>query len=202
MKIRLSSPGNCFNTTYYTDANGLLTIPDLPAREYDVQVVELDPVNSNIFDQIGYKPIRIDLTVRDTADMVVERDSLNITPADTIFLPNGTTSITPADTTLVTVTDTTRGEVIPEANFIYHSPLNIQVDFADAGAQVVNCSSGAITLMQQNDTYTLVFEVNESMGDCPVNEGYLRIFDFVADRGDEPIEVPIVNGFAVYTTQA
>ncbi|WP_319499679.1 carbohydrate-binding protein [uncultured Draconibacterium sp.] len=202
VKIQLTSPGNCFNTSYYTDANGLLTIPDLPAREYDVQVVELDPVNSNIFDQIGNKPIRIDLTVRDTADMVVERDSLDITPADTIFLPNGTTSITPADTTLVTVTDTTRGEVIPEANFIYHSPLDIQVDFADAGAQVVSCSGGDITLMQQNDTYTLVFEVNESMGDCPVNEGYLRIFDFVADRGDEPIEVPIVNGFAVYTTQA
>ncbi|WP_340113711.1 T9SS type A sorting domain-containing protein [Maribellus mangrovi] len=202
VKVQLTSPGNCFNTSYYTDENGLLTIPDLPAREYNVQVVELDPVNSNIFDQIGNKPIRIDLTVRDTADMVVERDSLDITPADTIFLPNNTMSITPADTTIVTVTDTMRGEVVPEADFTYHSPLDIQVDFADAGAQEYSCSSGNVTLMQQNELYTLVFEVNESMGDCPVNEGHLRIFDFVADRGDEPIEIPIVNGFAVYTTQA
>ena len=202
VKVQLTSPGNCFNTSYYTDENGLLTIPDLPAREYDVQVIELDPVNSNIFDQIGNKPIRIDLTVRDTADFVAERDSLDITPADTIFLPNNAVSITPADTTIVTVNDTTRGEVVPKADFIYHSPLDIQIDFTDAGAQEYSCNSSMVTLMQQNEAYTLVFEVNESMGDCPVNEGHLRIFDFVGDRGDEPVEVPIVNGFAVYTLQA
>jgi hypothetical protein len=203
--VQVTSPGNCFNQTFLTDANGLLTLRNLPARKYSVQVIALSPVSSNILDQIGNKPIIVDLTVRDTADVITERDSLKITPAKIITLPNGSVSTTPADTVFLTVSDTTRGEVIPKADFIYHSPLNIQVDFSDAGAEVLSCTNSAgnpIILMEQNDKYFLVFDVSEQLGDCPIKEGKLRIFDFVSDLGDTPIEVPIVNGFAFYEINA
>lgn len=204
--VRVTSPGNCYNQTFATDANGLLTLKNLPAREYDVQVIALSPTNSSIMDQIGNKPVTIDLTVRDTTEVIAERDSISITPADTLYLPNGSVSVTPADTTVVTLTDTTRSEVIPRADFIYHSPLQINVDFEDAGAEVVddclNSDGDPIILMEQNSKYKIVFDVTEQLGDCPIKEGTLRIFDFVSDNGDEPIEVPIVNGFATYTVEA
>ncbi len=204
--LRVTSPNNCFNKTYTTDANGLLTLSNLAAREYSIQVIALQPVNSGILDQIGNKPIIIDLTVRDTAEVVTERDSLQITAADTIYLPNGAISITPADTVHTSVSDTTRGEVIPRADFIYHSPLNIAVDFSDAGAEVAtgctNSDGDNIIIMEQNIKYKLVFDVVEQLGNCPIDEGVLRIFDFVSDHGDEPIEIPIVNGFATYEIEA
>ncbi|MCY1723532.1 carbohydrate-binding protein [Prolixibacteraceae bacterium Z1-6] len=204
--VQVTSPGNCFNKNYTTDENGLLMLSDLPAREYSVQVIALNPVNSGILDQIGNKPIVIDLTIRDTAEFVSERDSLDITPADTIFLPNNTMSITPADTVYLTVNDTTQGEVIPKADFIYHSPLQVEVDFADAGAEVLtsckNSDNNPLILMEQNGKYKLLFDVSEELGDCPIKEGKLKIFDFVSDRGDTPIEIPIVNGFAVYEITA
>ena len=203
--IQVMSPGNCYNQTFTTDANGLLTLRNLPARKYSVQVIGLSPINSNILDQIGNKPITIDLTLRDTANVIMERDSLKITPAKTITLPNGTVSTTPADTVFSIVSDTTRSEVIPKAEFIYHSPLKIQVDFSDAGADVLDCTNSEgdpIILMEQNNSYKLVFYVNELLGDCPIKEGKLRFFDFVSDIGDVPVEIPIVNGVAIYEVNA
>lgn len=203
--VRVTSAGNCFNTTYDTDVNGLVTLSKLPARAYEVQVIGLVPGNDNIMAQIGNKPIKVDLTARDTAEVISTHKDTTIVPGYTTILPNGTISITPPDTTITTVTDTIRSEVIPVADFIYHSPLKISVDFADAGATVTSCQNDAgdnILLMEQNTSYPLVFEVVEELGDCPVKEGTLRIFDFVSDRGDEPVEIPIVNGFATYKVTA
>lgn len=206
VKIQITSPGNCYNRVFTTDENGLLTISDLPARKYNVQVVELNPVNTNIFDQLGYKPITIDLTVRDTAEVVSDHEILEITPADTVFLPNGKFSVTPADTVFSSVQDTIRQEVIPKADFIYHSPINITVDFEDAGAEVfTNCKNSDnkdIIVMDQNAKYKLIFDISEQLGNCPIKEGKLKIFDFVSDLGDTPIEIPVVNGFAFYEVKA
>jgi hypothetical protein len=199
--IRVTSPGNCFDETYYTDANGLLTLRNLPARDYNIQVTALDPVNSNVMDQIGNRPIAVDITKRDTADFISTRDTMIITPGKTTILPNDSIVIIPPDTTYTTIIDTTRSEVIPAADFIYHSPLKISVNFADAGATVVNCDDETIVIMEQDVPYSLVFEVVEELGNCPVKEGTLRIFDAVSDRSDKPVEVPIVNGFAFYTIE-
>ena len=204
--VRVTSAGNCFDTTYVTDAGGLVTLSNLPARVYDVQVDKLTPNNDNIFKQIGNKPIRVDLTVRDTSEVITTREVVTIVPADTLFVPNGDTIITPAHTTTSTVNDTTRGEVIPVAEFIYHSPLKVTVDFANSGAKITHCNRNGTTdkiiLMEQNTSYSLVFEVVEELGNCPVKEGKLRIFDFVSDRGDDPVEISIVNGFATYMVTA
>jgi hypothetical protein len=204
--VRVTSAGNCFNTTYDTDVNGLVTLSNLPARAYEVQVVELVPGNDNIMAQIGNKPIKVDLTVRDTTEVISTHKDTTIVPEFTTTLPNGAIVITPADTTITTVTDTVRSEVIPVADFVYHSPLKVTVNFADAGAKVTNCNRNEagdkIILMEQNTSYPLVFEVVEELGDCPVEEGNLRIFDFVSDRGDKPVEIPIVNGFATYMVNA
>lgn len=204
-KVRVTSAGNCFDTTLETDAAGLVTFRSLPARAYEVQLVELVPDNENIFAQIGNKPIKVDLTIRDTAEVISTHKDTTIVPEYTTTLPNDSIIITPADTTITTVTDTVRSEVIPVTDFIYHSPLRVTVDFEDVGAKKTDCTNDKgknIILMEQNTSYPLVFEVVEELGDCPVKEGKLRIFDFVSDRGDEPVEIPIVNGFATYMVTA
>lgn len=202
--VRVTSPGNCFNQVFQTDENGLLTLKNLPARKYSIQVIGIYPVDSNIMDQIGNKPIELDLTVRDTTEMISERDSISINPADTTLLSNGSVYITPADTTITTVSDTVRSEVIPKADFIYFSPLQVEVDFAASGAEIIDCGdpNNPLTLMEQNTNYFLTFEVTEQLGGCPVKEGKLRIFDFVSDKGDSPIEIPIQNGIAIYNVEA
>jgi hypothetical protein len=202
--VKVTSPGNCYNQTFQTDENGLLTLKNLPARKYSLQVIEISPNNSNIRKQIGEKPITLDLTVRDTAKVISERDSIAITPADTLRLSNGSIFITPADTTITTLSDTTRSEVFPKADFIYFSPLQIAVDFADAGAEVINCTTHPypIVLMEQNITYKLTFDITEQLGGCPIKEGNLRLFDFISDKGNAPIVIPIVNGIATYIVEA
>jgi len=201
VRVVVTSAGNCFNETFWTDDKGLLTLENLPARVYDIKVDQLSPANDNIMSQIGDKPIRVDLTVRDTTEVITTREDVTLVPADTLFVPNGDTIITPAHTTTTSVNDTTRGEVIPAADFIYHSPLKLLVDFAEAGAFIPGCLNSEeenIILMEQNMPYPVVFEVVEELGDCPVKEGVLLIFDYVSDRGDVPVEVPIVNGIATY----
>ncbi|MFB6343062.1 carbohydrate-binding protein [Saccharicrinis sp. FJH62] len=200
--IRITSPGNCYEDILYTDANGLLTISNLPARKYNIQIIDIDSVNTNVMDQIGNNPVSVDLTVRDTAEVITTRDTMIITPGKITVLPDSSTVVTLPDTTYNTIIDTVRSEVIPAADFIYHSPLKITVNFEDAGARVVDCGNDTIVLMEQNVSYPLVFEVVEELGNCPVKEGVLRIFDAVSDQSDKPVEVPIVNGFAFYTVEA
>jgi hypothetical protein len=156
VKIRVTAPENCFDQYYVTDINGLLTIDSLPARNYSVQVTDVYPNTSsnysNIIAQIANQPVDIDLTVRDTAQFITETDTTIITPATTITLPNNVTISIPADTTMTTLVDTTYGAVPPSVKFIYRSPLDIQVDFEDAGATVVDCQNSAgddIILMEQ-----------------------------------------------------
>ncbi len=205
--IRVTSdPAGCFDQEFTVDASGILNLTDLPARKYSIKVIRLSPVNSNIMDQIGDKPVSVNLVSRDSTDVIATRDSLLITPADTIRLSNGALDITPADTLVMQISDTTRTEVIPHADFIYFTPLEINVDWESAGAEVVNCNNGTVILMEQNMRYNLVFEVLQSDPDndniderCAVNEGVLKIYDFPGDHGSQPVEIPVVNGYANYT---
>ncbi|MCG8701514.1 MAG: fibronectin type III domain-containing protein, partial [Bacteroidales bacterium] len=199
--VRVTSPGNCYDQTFYTDANGLLSIPNLAARKYSVQVTGIYPNNSNIMDQIGNIPVELDLTERDTATVITENVETNITPADTLFLPNGEMVITPADTAIVRTVDTTVTDVIAKARFIYRSPLNVNIAFSDAGAEEYTCSDPAygsnIIVMNQDVRYNLQIEINESIGNCPIDSGTLKIYDFVSDR-ESVQEFPIRNGVVNY----
>ena len=114
-KLLVTSAGNCYNETVETDANGLLTIGNLPARVYDIQVTDLDPHDDNVMEQIGNKPIKVDLTVRDTTEVISTHEEMTIVPGYTTVLPNGAIIVTPPDTTYKIVTDTVRSVVIPVA---------------------------------------------------------------------------------------
>jgi len=171
--ILVTAPNNCFSQSYMTDANGLLTIHGLPARNYSVQVTDVDPFDttnySNIIMQIANKPVIIDLTVRDTAQFVTETETEIITPASIDTLPNNVIIVTPADTVLTTLVDTTYGAIPPQVSFIYRSPLDIHIDFEDAGADVVegcpNSAGDDIILMEQGIGYDLQIEVKETFGE-------------------------------------
>ncbi|HZV44039.1 MAG TPA: fibronectin type III domain-containing protein, partial [Saprospiraceae bacterium] len=209
--ILVTAPNNCFSQSYMTDANGLLTIHGLPARNYSVQVTDVDPFDttnySNIIMQIANKPVIIDLTVRDTAQFVTETETEIITPASIDTLPNNVIIVTPADTVLTTLVDTTYGAIPPQVSFIYRSPLDIHIDFEDAGADVVegcpNSAGDDIILMEQGIGYDLQIEVKETFGeDCFIDTGFLKIYDFVSDRGGTPVKIPIHGGIASYHVDA
>ncbi|HEX5111829.1 MAG TPA: fibronectin type III domain-containing protein, partial [Saprospiraceae bacterium] len=210
VQIHVTAPENCFDEYYVTDVNGLLTIENLPARNYSVQVTDIYPVNnpnySNIIDQIGFQPQDIDLTVRDTAEFITETDTTIITPMSMDTLPNGTVIITPADTTMTTLSDTTYGDVPPTVKFIYRSPLVITTDFEAAGAVIKDCHNSAgknIIVMEQGVNYDLAIEVKELLGvDCYIDTGFLKIYDFVSDKGSNFVRVPIKGGIATYRVEA
>lgn len=211
VEIHVAAPGNCFNETYYTNADGYLLIEDLPARLYTVEVTDIYDVGntniSNIMAQIGNIPIEIDLTVRDTAQTITENDTVIITPMSIDTLPNDSIIVIPADTMEIHSVDTTYGDVAPAVNFIYRSPIEISTNWEDAGADVrEDCQNSAgedIILMEQGLSYIVQFEVKEILGmDCYIDTGFLKIYDFVSDRGGVPVKVPIIGGIATYVIDA
>jgi hypothetical protein len=57
--------------------------------------------------------------------------------------------------------------------------------------------------MEQGINYILQIEVKESLGNnCYVDSGYLKIYDFVSDRGNTAIRIPIKGGIATYVIEA
>lgn len=204
-QVKPTDKSYCYSQIFWTDSLGLLTIKGLPAREYNIRLTALQPDNNNIFKQIGDKPIKLNLTVRDTL-MVIDTIKIEtiIKPESKKQLENGEWITIPAVKNVETRYDTTRTAVVPSVNFTYFSPLNIAVDFDEAYARVIDCpnSSKSTIVMEQNESYTLNFKVTETVGNCPVQEGVLRIFDFVSDRGTSPVELPVKNGQVTYTIDA
>ena len=211
VEVHVTSPGNCFNETYFTDINGLLTLEDLPAREYSVEVTDIydvgNPNISNIMDQIGNRPVVIDLTVRDTAETINQTETVIITPMSIDTLPNDSIVVTPADTMMITEFDTLYGDIEPKVQFVYRSPLVITTDFEEAGAEVMssctNSEGDNIVIMEQGTSYYIEFEVKELLGsDCYIDTGFLKIYDFISDRGGTAVQVPIKGGIAAYRIDA
>jgi len=209
VQIHVTAPGNCFDAYYVTDVNGILLLEDMPARDYQVEVTNVfdqgNPNISNIMDQIGNFPVDIDLTVRDTAENITATDTLLITPEVRDTLPNGAIIVTPADTTETTLYDTSYTDIAPMVRFIYRSPLVITTDWTESGATVSDCTNSEgdnIILMEQGQSYFVSFEVKELLGDCYIDTGYLKIYDFVSDREGDPILVPIKDGIASYQIDA
>ncbi|THH36554.1 T9SS type A sorting domain-containing protein [Neolewinella litorea] len=204
--VELTAPNNCYYDTIWLDESGVGTITDLPARNYQVKVVDIPGITNkfDILDQIGVERVGIDLTVRDTAQVITVYDSTIITPRQTTTAPNGVEiEVTPADTIFAGTSDTVRRSVDPEVAFIYRSPLDISTDFAEAGANVVNCGNEDVIVMEQGLSYTLQIDVAETLGsDCPIDTGVLKIYDFISDRGEKPIILPIQNGIVTYTIVA
>ena len=210
VEVHVTAPNACFSEFYVTDVNGLLLIEDLPARDYSVMVTDIfspgNPNISNILDQIGNIPVVIDLTVRDTATTYIENDTVIITPETITTLPNDSIIVTPADTMETTLFDTISGDVAPIVQFIYRSPLVITTDFESAGAVISDCQNTAgdnIILMEQGVNYVVQFEVKELLGaDCYIDTGFLKIYDFVSDRGGTAVKIPIKGGIATYVINA
>ena len=81
-------------------------------------------------------------------------------------------------------------------DFIYRETPTVTV----AGLDQPACSDLAFAIVEQDERYLVDIEVRETFGDesCPVEEGYVLVYDEVGDRANEPDSIPIVNGLAVY----
>lgn len=183
----------------------------LPSMKYKIELVGLPDNTPNIEaikNQIFNKLIEVDLTEPQFKDTITTEVITETIPGKKHYDGNNKLLYTEPDViTKTTVYDTMHIEVEPSANFIYHSPIDINVSFKDANAELDTCivdvdSTKTRIIMQQDSTYVLKFEVTEQNGGCPVNEGVLQILDFISDRGDTLIEVPIDSGYATYTVKA
>lgn len=152
--IRILSIGGdgCIDTLLTTDVNGTFRAV-LPARNYQVEVVEFTP-----------------------------RGNLNLV-ADQVtgYFATVETDLTDEDQVL---------------EFIYRETPTLTV----SGLTAPDCSDLAFAVVEQDELYVVDLEVNETFGDesCPVEEGYVLVFDEASDRANAPDSIPIVNGLAVY----
>ena len=208
--VRIAASGNCYFADYATDENGILELTQLPARSYQVEVVNLYGSSSNltnILDQIGNKAIDIDLTVRDTSEVITETDTTSYIPEIRDTLANDSIIILQAaDTILAGTQDTVRAAVNPVVTFTYRAPLDISIDYVAAGATQTLCTNSEgddIVVMEQGFSYNLDINVKEILGaDCYIDTGFLKIYDFVSDRGSQFVRVPIQGGIASYRVDA
>ncbi|MBB4079184.1 hypothetical protein GGR28_001804 [Lewinella aquimaris] len=198
-----SSDPFCYNVVHPIPESGVLTLYNLPARAYRVRVTEV--ASTNVYGQIGNKPLIVDLTVRDTSELITENETTTITPAIIDTLRNDSIIIIqPADTVLAGSFDTLRADVEPQARFIYRAPLIITDNLHEV-AKVPACASPGSDLeyiMEQGEAYTITLEIREDVDvDCYLDTGFVKIYDFISDRGGEAIRLPIKNGQVIYTIE-
>jgi len=137
LRIRSTKDPACYDTTINTDANGYFELL-LASREYKVEVIDLNPVNSNIISQIGFKKIIVDLTVRDSVELFDTAYTIDTAAAYTYTLPNGDIKSFDAvyDTTAITISSINK-DIVGEAKFTYHAPLEIAINWDDAAERLV-----------------------------------------------------------------
>lgn len=88
---------------------------------------------------------------------------------------------------------TTEGQI---SNFVYRRPPEIFV----SGLPQDRCTDLGSAVVEQNEPYLLDIEVRESFGDatCPVDTGYVLIYDEAGDKANEPDTLHLVEGKATY----
>ncbi|MFT5723267.1 MAG: hypothetical protein ACI9JN_000376 [Bacteroidia bacterium] len=201
VRVRSTQDVHCFDSTIYTNASGNAEII-LPSQEYKVEVTDIFPVNSNIFHQIGDKPITIDLTVRDSLTLYDTTYAIDTIASDTLYV-NGIPDIIPGyfDTTAVTY-DSSSLAMLPKTDFIYLSDISISINWEDAADKMVWLLNDTVPLMEKGGSYGITIKVEEESSGCPVKEGELRIYDYISDRDNKAQILPIVNGRVEYEVVA
>ena len=205
--IRSTKDPACYEKTVYTNANGHLELP-LASREYSLEVVKVNPLNSNITSQIGFKKIIVDLTVRDSVELFDTAYTIDTTAAYTDTLSNDDVRTYDAiyDTTAITISSINK-DIMGEAKFIYHAPLEIAINWDDAAERLVCMpkSGGGtelVPLMEKGGYYGITIDVTENNKTCPVKEGHLDIYDYISDRDKNVQKLPIINGRVEYVIRA
>ncbi|MEO0338283.1 MAG: thrombospondin type 3 repeat-containing protein [Bacteroidota bacterium] len=81
-------------------------------------------------------------------------------------------------------------------DFVYRNPPSIVV----SGFPENECQDLAYAVVDQQEVYYLDIEVREAFGEssCPVETGYVLIYDEVGDKANEPDSLIIKNGFVQY----
>ncbi|MFT5156856.1 MAG: hypothetical protein ACI83I_001406, partial [Bacteroidia bacterium] len=88
VRIRSEMSPACYDTTFYTNASGNAQIV-VAARAYKVEVVDLFPPNSNIFDQISDKKVKVNLTARDSVAKINTTYTVVSVPELIYTIPGG-----------------------------------------------------------------------------------------------------------------
>lgn len=81
-------------------------------------------------------------------------------------------------------------------NFVYRRPPEILV----SGLPANNCEDLGTAIVQQGESYWLEIEVVESFGNqsCPVDTGYVLVFDEAGDKANKADTVFLDNGLGYY----
>ncbi|MFM9945389.1 MAG: fibronectin type III domain-containing protein [Bacteroidia bacterium] len=207
-KIRIRSTQNnfCYDTTIKTSLSGNAQLI-VAAREYKVEVTDISPVNSNIMYQIGNKPVKLNLTSRDSFLQIDTLFTIDTIPNSYITLPGGRKDTIFGYYDTAFTYDSSKIAKRARAEFIYRAPITIGVNFTDFAEGMVclpNPKGGNVTvpMIEKGSRYVATIEVMEGVSQCHIKEGKLRIYDYVSDKDKTPIEIPIKDGFAFYKIEA
>ncbi len=199
----------CFNGLYSVDASGYATIV-LPASSFNLTVDNTMGQQHLIFqgvqraqlDTISYS---FDLTVRDSSKRITRDTVWTRNPPQT--LPNGV--VIPGDTTFVAREDTLTRSLDWRADFVYFGPFDVTVYWEDGGADVyLDCNTDgasmgdSVIVVESGVRYPLSIEIRDQAAGCLVDTGSIKIWDFISDRENTPVVLPIQNGHAFYQMEA
>lgn len=203
VRIRSTKGELCYDTTIRTDPSGNARLI-LAAREYEVKVDSIYPVNTNVLVQLGKQSIKLNLAIRDSVKEYVTHYVINTIPTKYIKLPSGKyDTILGYNDTISQYKDSSKISKLPKADFIYQAPIKIEVNFADVAEKLVCLDKDKdIPLLKKGSTYKLTIQVYEEKSHCPIKEGKLRIYDYVGDKGDKATILDIKDGFAYYDLRA
>jgi hypothetical protein len=87
-----------------------------------------------------------------------------------------------------------------QLDFQYRAPMTVVI----AGFPEVDCSALGVPILDQGKRLPLTIRAFERYGDgdCPVDSGIVTITDEILDIEGAPVEIPLRNGVATYTTIA
>lgn len=159
-------------------------------------------------------------TISFTVDMTA-RDSMRFYFPDTTsrtYIPainTGTTDslgnpiIIPADTTYEISEDSAMRALDWQADFVYFGPFDVNILWEEGGATIyqdcnTNGSSAgdSIIVLESRMSYLLNIQVVDIEGGCQVDTGSIKIWDYIGDKEQSPVTIPIQNGNAFYEMQA
>ncbi len=183
----------------------------LPATNYKLSI---DPTSQPKFNNLKYPTafaqldtidLIVNMAVRDTlTTTTTTRRIVKITPERTVVI-NGLTVTLPKDTTWATEKKVEKIAIQPLADFTYFGPLEFELDWQKAGAEVFTCNYTPnipeVIVLQDGGRYGLKLRVIEKASGCPVERGTVQVYDELGDI-KKPITQQVKNGEVLYVLKA
>lgn len=212
VEVVYAGGANRLNAIFPVDAQGKATVilPKAPftfsADISENNNIGLDP---NAGAQIRSKDFTFDLTIRDSIQITKIVTETEVVDDTTIVIGDpanpDTTYVIPGYTRSVDVEVQEWIRPQPQVDFLYYGPFKVSLDWGATEARIVHdCVVGAssagdsLIAIQSGNLYLLPIHVIDSITGCAVDTGQVVVYDFIGDKENNPVSIPISKGKLIY----